>query len=207
MRAKAGVPPRDADWINIVAIGSRALVEAGFTKSGWVTADKTSLRSDARTFLSVVEHEGYLTGPVSLLTLGGRAPAMVFQKQTDTFAKRHHIRLWPAPPLVPGGPDAWVATATHDIGLEFSHRTKHYTHRIDGAIDDERERVLVDLIGVRALRQFSLVPRRGVPRQSTNATGDQVTTDGQVVVVTFADAVPAVARAAAVQSVAGGRRR
>ena len=205
-RAEAGMPPRDADWINVVVVGSRAVVDAGFAKAGWVTADRTSLRADARTFLSVVEHEGYLTGPVSLLTLGGRAPAMVFQNQTDTFAKRHHIRLWPAPPLVPGGPEAWVAAATHDIGLEFSHRTRHYTHRIDGAIDDERERVLVDLVGARALRRFSLVPRPGVPRQSTNATGDRVTTDGRVVVVTFVDAATAAAHGEAAPDAKGGRR-
>lgn len=183
-RAQAGTPPRDADWINVVVLGTAADTAAAFAAAGWTTATRTSVRADARTFLAVVERSGYQTGPVSLLSLDGAAPAMVFQRQTDTFAKRHHVRLWP----VAGVANAWLAAATHDIGLEFSHRTRHYTHRIDGAIDDERSTVLVDLVDARAVRHFAFVDRPEVPRTSVNATGDAVTTDGRVLVVTLAGA-------------------
>lgn len=179
-RTSAGTPAREADWINVVVLGSATDTAAAFGAAGWTSAERTSLRSDARTFLAVVGRTGYLRGPVALLTLDGVAPSMVFQRQTNTFAKRHHVRLWPAP----GVANAWLAAATHDIGLEFSHRTRHYTHRIDGAIDDERSTVLVDLVDARVLRDYTFVERPAVPRTSSNATGDTVTTDGRVLVVT-----------------------
>ena len=188
LRTQAGTPPRDADWINLAALGSRDDIAAAFAQAGWTTADNLSVRADVRTFFAVVEREGYLTGPFSRLSLDGAGPAMVFQKQTNTFAKRHHVRFWPAPGVAPGAQEAWVAAATHDIGLEFSHETRHYTHRIDGAIDDERRALVTDLVATGALASYGFVARPAVPRQSTNATGDHVTTDGQLAVMAFGHA-------------------
>lgn len=188
LRTHAGTPPRDADWINLALVGSRDAIAAAFAQAGWLTADTLSVRADVRTFFAVVEREGYLTGPFSRLSLDGAAPAMTFQKQTNTFAQRHHVRIWPSPVRAPGAREAWVAAATHDIGLAFSHETKHYTHRIDGAIDDERRSLLTDLVATGALAAYGFVARPAVPQQSTNATGDRLTTDGQLVVMTFVDA-------------------
>lgn len=183
LRTQAGEPPRDADWINVIAVGSREAVAEAFRAAGWDTADRTSLRVDVRTFVAVVEHEQYVTGPVSRLRLEGVDPSMVFQKQTNTFAKRHHVRFWPARSAAPGSRVAWVGAATHDIGLEFSHVTKHYTHRIDGAIDDERHTLLTDLASANTVASYSYVPRAGVAAASINATGDRVTTDGRAAFV------------------------
>lgn len=183
LRASAGTPPRAADWINIAVSGSASAVSAAFARAGWTNAPRTSLRADLRTFLAMAQREGYSAGPVSLLTLDGQPPSMVFQKQTNTFAMRHHVRLWPSSGTAPGGGVAWVAAATHDNGLEFSHVTKHFTHRIDGALDDERHSLLVDLVAAGAVARYGFVPRPRVPTQSTNATGDAVTTDGRLVFI------------------------
>lgn len=190
LRASAGTPPRDADWINFVMAGSEPAIAQAFERAGWTNAPRTSVREDVRTFIAMAQREGYSAGPVSLLTLDGAPPTMVFQKQNDTFAKRHHVRLWPATGRAPGGAMAWVAAATHDDGLEFSHVTKHYTHRIDGDLDDERHSLLVDLVSVGAVRRYGFVPRPRVPTKSTNATGDAVTTDGRLAFVEFTEETP-----------------
>jgi hypothetical protein len=106
----------------------------------------------------------------------------VFQKQTNTFAKRHHVRLWPARGASPEG-EAWIGAATHDIGLEFSHTTKNYTHRIDGNVDDERRSLLTDLVTTGSALRFGFVARPDVPQNALNATGDAVTTDGRLAIV------------------------
>lgn len=204
LRASAGTPPRDADWINFVMAGSDAAITQAFERAGWTNAPKTSVREDLRTFVALAEREGYSAGPVSLLTLDGAPPTMVFQKQNDTFAMRHHVRFWPTTGRAPGGGTAWVAAATHDNGLEFSHVTKHYTHRIDGDLDDERRSLLVDLVSVGAVRRYGFVPRPRVPTTSRNATGDAVTTDGRLAFVEMdgdiSSPAPAPAPAAALLS-------
>ncbi|MEP7117124.1 MAG: LssY C-terminal domain-containing protein [Acidobacteriota bacterium] len=203
IRAQAGEPPREADWINLIAVGTRDALERAFLSAGWETADRVSVRVDVRTFFAVMEREQYQTGPVSTLKLAGASPALVFQKQTNTFAKRHHVRWWPAATPTPDGRTAWVGAATHDIGLEFSRITKHYTHRIDGAIDDERRSLLADLGSVNHLETFGFAPRSTVPAASTNATGDKVTTDSAVAVFQVtASAAPA----AAAREASAGRR-
>lgn len=49
-------------------------------------------------FFAVADHHGYKTTPVSTLLISGREPGLVFQKQLNTFAKRHHIRIWATDP-------------------------------------------------------------------------------------------------------------
>lgn len=181
-RAQAGSGEQAADWINLALIGNRAALDHAFAAAGWDTADRASARADVRTFLAVAEDHGYDHGPVSLLTLDGAAPAVVFQRQTNTFAKRHHVRVWPAAAASPDG-TAWLGAATHDIGLEFSHTTKHYTHRIDGHLDDERHSLLVDLVMAGVVARYGFVPRPDVPAQSVNATGDAMATDGRLAVI------------------------
>lgn len=184
MRSTADDVTVAADWINLAIAGTEPAIRAAFDAAGWTTAERTSLRVDVRTLLALATHHGYQEGPVSGLRLAGARPAMVYQKQNNTFAKRHHIRLWPTARRL-GGQPLWVAAATHDVGVEFSHAKKHFTHRIDGAIDDERTKVVGDLTFAGAVESVALVERGAVPRESRNAAGDAVTTDGRVAVVTF----------------------
>jgi len=183
LRTKTAALNRDADWVNIAFVGSHQALTTAFENAGWTTADRTSLRSDFQTFLALAAHRGYRSGPVSRLLLNGASPALVFQKQNNTFAKRHHIRIWPAPSL--NDQPMWLAASTHDIGIEFSRERGHFTHRIDGAIDEERAKVVGDLSAAGLVDKIVLVPRSSVPRDSRNAAGDAVTTDGQIAIVTL----------------------
>jgi hypothetical protein len=119
---------------------------------------------------------------VSLLLLDGHAPDFVFQKQTNTFAMRHHIRIWKRPSTFAGQP-VWVGAATHDTGIDFSQETHTFTHKIDSNIDLERAKVANDLAFSGYLAAFSLVPRSNVPKNISNATGDQLITDEKLAVM------------------------
>lgn len=182
VQAESGNPPRGSDWINLAFVGTAAAVERAFAAAGWLTAAQNSLRSDVRTFVAVARRQGYQTGPVSRLTVNGVPPAMVFQKQTNTFAKRHHIRIWSSPFAVDGRP-VWVAAATHDVGITFSKATRHFTHRIDGAIDAERAKVMGDLAFAGAVDLYAMVERPAIPLEIHRADGAWVTTDGEIAVV------------------------
>lgn len=182
VRTESGQPARSADWVNVAFVGARTDLERAFAAGGWTTAVENSLRADVRVFLSLAEREGYRSGPVSLLTLGGTDPALVFQKQNNTFAMRHHVRIWSSSFAYRNQP-VWIGAATHDTGIEFSASTKHFTHRIDGQIDLERAKVLGDLGFTGSLRGYAMVVRPPIPPRSENAAGDAVMTDGRIVIM------------------------
>jgi ankyrin repeat protein len=171
-----------SDLTNLLMIGSKEQVEKAFQTAGWLEADGLSVKSGLKTFLAVTEAKGYKSGPISLLLLQGRKPDVVYQKQNNTFAKRHHIRIWKAGVQYQGA-DVWIAAATHDIGVVVHKEGREWTHRIDTQVDRERAKVADDLAFAGAVKSRTLVDRPAAPRQDKNATGDKIITDGKMQVL------------------------
>lgn len=96
-----------SDMTNLLFVGEEERLRAAFTAAGWLPALATTFKTEAATFFAVCEHHSYGEAPVSILLLDGRKPDVVFQKQNDTFAKRHHIRIWRRPDTWQGRP-VWV---------------------------------------------------------------------------------------------------
>lgn len=182
IRAYSASPPRPSDLTNILLVGSEREIAEAFAKSGWSTAASLNGESKLETFRALMEDRGYKEGPVSLLLLEGRVPEMVFQKTNNTFAARHHLRVWRRPGSFDGQP-IWLVSATHDIGIEFSDRDETFIHKIDPHIDVERAKVVNDLIDTGKVRSFELVDRVNIPPHTTNATGDPLITDGRIAVL------------------------
>jgi LssY C-terminus len=175
-------PPKPSDITNLMFIGSQAVLEAVFEAAGWSPAADLSGKSKFETFRAIAESRGYKEAPMSILVLDGRKPALTFQKQNNTFAQRHHLRVW-ARPVTFQGKAVWVCAATHDIGIEFSPENQTFIHKIDSNIDRERAKVVSDLLFTGKVRGLALVERPDVPRQSVNATGDKLETDGRMAVL------------------------
>ena len=73
---------------------------------------------------------------MSVLLLENRPADLNYQKQNNTFSKRHHLRVWRRPDQWQGQ-DVWVASATHDIGINFSAEDRNFIRKIDPQIDEE----------------------------------------------------------------------
>jgi hypothetical protein len=140
--------------------------------------------SKFETARAIIESRGYREAPMSVLMLDERPPDLAFQKQNNTFAMRHHIRIWLRPQTFDGKP-VWVAAATHDISITFSPDSRSFTHGIDSHIDDERAKVVNDLLFTGHVHALALVDRTGIPTNATNATGDSLITDGKMAVLEF----------------------
>ena len=175
-------PPKPSDLTNIMIVGTQAQVEAAFKAAGWSTAAALSTQSKLETFRAIAEQRGYKEAPVSILLLDGKPPDLVFQKQNNTFAQRHHLRVWQRPATYRDRP-VWVIAATHDTGIEFSPENRTFIHKIDSKIDRERAKVVNDLVTTGQVKGLALVDRPDVPKQSRNATGDALETDGQMAVL------------------------
>lgn len=160
----------EADPVNLVLMGEP---DRAFIAAGWHGADAQGRRNCFRALRAVATESPYAHGPMTPLVLNGERPAAEWQKGLNTYARRHHLRVWPAPGALAGEP-AWLVAATHDIGLTVEAR--RLTHRVDRRLDLERERVVYDLLLTGCVDSVTYVER---PRVATRSW----ITDGRVAVV------------------------
>ena len=175
-------PPKPSDITNLLLVASQDALRRAFADAGWSGAAGLNPRSKFETLRAVVEDRGYSEAPVSVLLLDGKPPDLVFEKTLNTFARRHHLRIWRRPASFRGKP-LWAVAATHDIGIDFSAADRTFIHRIDPQIDQERDKVVNDLLFAGHVEAFDLVERPAVPRQGRNATGDSLETDGRIAIL------------------------
>ena len=110
---------------------------------------------------------------------------MTFEKPDQaapSIRRRHHTRLWQTQYCVARNcRPIWVATASFDVGLRLSEGLHIPTHRIDGALDNEKEFIASDLVlaGASRLASITITP----PMHGKNAAGDPFWTDGRAAVL------------------------
>ncbi len=183
-RTLALKPPDPSDMTNLMFLGTAEQVNEAFRTAGWIAADALSQNSKMETARAIIENRGYSEAPMSILTLEGKPPDLALQKQNNTFAMRHHIRIWQRPQQF-NGKTVWIAAATHDISITFSQTSKSFTHGIDPHIDAERAKVANDLVFTGKVHGLALVERNNIPKDASNATGDKLITDGKMAVLEF----------------------
>lgn len=129
-----------------------------------------------------MRQKGYEEAPFSKLLLEGKEPDYEYQKDLNTVAKRHHLRIYRRPGDYQGKP-VWIASATHDIGIGMGRAGTQWYHLIDPEIDKERQKIADDLLFTGVATGYSLIDRPAAPRKAGNATGDELRTDGHMMVL------------------------
>ena len=175
-------PPKPSDFTNLMLIGTEGQVRQTFSAAGWSIASKLNPIAKFETFRALAEDRGYQEAPVSVLLLEGKPPDLVFEKLNNTFAQRHHLRVWLRPAAFHGKP-VWAIAATHDTGISFSETNRTFIHQIDPQIDRERAKVVNDLLFTGRVQSLALVDRPNVPQHGQNATGDNLETDAKIAVL------------------------
>jgi LssY C-terminus len=95
---------------------------------------------------------------------------------------RNHLRVWKSPYEVDGRP-VWCIAATHDIGFERDQRNNGVTHKIDPAIDGEREYVNATLTGTGLVSERNHVTPSNALTEAKTATGGTFHSDGRILVL------------------------
>ncbi len=178
-----------SDVTNLMFLGTREEIISAFNEAGWFEAVPSSFGNNMKVVQATLRQTGYSEAPVSSLMINGRQPDLVFQKSLDTFAKRHHIRIWKLTSTY-NGREVWVGAATHDIAVEHTKTMTKWTHRIDPHIDRERDWIESDLLFAGTATGYVDVNRPAAPRTAENATGDEIVTDGIMTVVQVGPAKP-----------------
>jgi opacity protein-like surface antigen len=175
-----------SDLTNLVFIGSPAALERAFAAAGWLPTDDLYAASTFRTVKTLTGNQTYTQAPMSVLLLDERAPLFALSKTTNTFASRHHLRVFPTDQTY-SGQTVLTSSSTQDIGIAFSRKQKTFIHVIDQHIDNERSKVINDLQFTGCVQSLDLVPRPWVPRDAYNSTGDRLLTDGEAAVIHLND--------------------
>lgn len=172
------------DMVNVLIVGTQEQVVQVFTAAGWVQVD-TSVRGTAlNALLNSIEKKDYLTMPMSTLYLFNRPQDYGFAhaEPLKVAMSRNHLRVWKSPYDVDGRP-LWCVAATHDIGFERDQRNNGVTHKIDPAIDGEREYVDGTLSGTGLVVQRDHVLPADALTMAKTATGGEFHSDGRIVVL------------------------
>ena len=177
-----GRKPLPSDLTNLAFIGSAGALERAFAGADWVVVDSLTAETTYSTVRSIAENQGYRTAPMSILLLDAKAPNYAYAKTLNTFSKRHHLRIWKTSQTWDGQP-VWTSSATHDIGIGFSKKNKTFIHLIDSNLDNERAKVVNDLIYTGCVSGVQLVTRPWLPKDAKNGTGEDLITDGRIAVL------------------------
>jgi hypothetical protein len=172
------------DMVNILIVGTEEELVKAFTTAQWVKVDKSVESTVLSGLMATLENKDYLTMPMSTLYLFDRPQDYGFAhaEPVRVVMSRNHLRVWKSPYQVDGRP-LWCVAATHDIRFERDQRNNGVTHKIDPAIDGEREFVNQTLSGT------GLVSARGhvVPThpltEARTATGGEFHSDGRILVL------------------------
>ena len=176
------------DMVNVLIVGTQDQLEQVFLTAGWVRVDKTVRATAMNAIMESLEKKNYLTMPMSVLYLFDRPQDYGFAhaEPVRVAMSRNHLRVWKSPYVVAGRP-LWCVAATHDIGFERDQRNNGITHKIDPAIDGEREYVNGTLSGTGLVGQREHVAPADPLTTAKTATGGEFHSDGRILVLVLKD--------------------
>jgi len=177
---------RPSDLVNLMLVGSRQQITEAFRAAGWVEAEPSNMHSRIQGIRAFVEGRSSGSFPMSALLLNDEEADMSWQKGLNDMSKRHHIRIWKQPQMW-DGQEVWAAAATRDIDFAYMHHGSAMTHRIDGNIDQERDKIAYDLAFTSYVDVLDWQERSSIPGVTRNGTGDLMNTDKKLAVLRLRD--------------------
>ena len=172
------------DMVNFVIVGSQKDVQAALDAANWHVADTSNERAVINAVLQTYDSKDYLAMPMSILYLFGRQQDFGYEmaEPIAMVASRHHFRIWKAP-FTWNGSEVWVGAGTHDIGFAKDKRNNSVTHKIDPAVDGERDNIGSSLQKTNKTKTLSYYLPPNPVQDAKNATGDAYHSDGRLLVI------------------------
>ncbi|HTR46949.1 MAG TPA: LssY C-terminal domain-containing protein [Verrucomicrobiae bacterium] len=177
------------DMVNVLLLGTEDQVVATFKAAGWVHVDSSVGDTVLAGLVDSLEKKDYLTMPMSTLYLFKRPQDYGFAhaEPVRVVMSRNHLRVWKSP-YTANGKTVWCIAATHDIGFERDQRNNSVTHKIDPAIDGEREYVNNTLTGTGLVEARDHVTPSDALTTAKTATGGEFHSDGRILVLVLKSA-------------------
>lgn len=177
------------DMVNLLILGTEDQLVAAFKAAGWVHVDSSVQETAITGLIDSLQKKDYLTMPMSTLYLFKRPQNYGFAhaEPVRVVMSRNHLRVWKSP-YTAGGQTVWCIAATHDIGFERDQRNNSVTHKIDPAIDGEREFVNNTLSSTGLVIARDHVTPENPLTSAKTATGGEFHSDGRILVLVLKSA-------------------
>jgi hypothetical protein len=172
------------DMVNFVLVGSQQQVQSALEAANWHVADTNNTQAALTAVLQTMNKKDYLAMPMSPLRLFDRVQDFGYEQAEaySVVASRHHFRIWKAPTTW-SGQVLWAGAGTHDIGFEKDQRNGKVTHKIDPAVDGERDNIGASFEkSGKAKSMYYYLPPNPV-QEARNATGGGYHSDGRILVI------------------------
>jgi len=175
---------KPGDMVNVLIVGTQDQMIKAFTAAGWAQVDRTVGSALLNAVVGTIEKTDYVTMPMSTLFLFNRPQDYGFAhaEPVKVAMSRNHLRVWKSPYELDARP-LWCVAATHDIGFERDQRNNGITHKIDPAIDGEREYVNGTLSETGLVLQRDHVLPADPLITAKTATGGEFHSDGRILVL------------------------
>jgi hypothetical protein len=172
------------DMVNFVLVGSEQQVKDALDAANWHVADIDTKEAVVKAVLQTYQKKDYLQMPMSQLYLFGRKQDYGYElaQAYSVVASRHHFRIWKAPNAW-NGQTVWAGAGTHDIGFEKDQRNGKVTHKIDPAVDGERDNIGQTLQASGKVKSMYYYLPPDPVQGAKNATGGGYHSDGRVLVI------------------------
>jgi len=172
------------DMVNFVIVGSQKDVQAALDAATWHVADTSNTMAAINAAVQTYGSKNYLAMPMSTLYLFNRKQDFGYEmaEPIAMVASRHHFRIWKAP-FTWKDHEVWVGAGTHDIGFAKDRRNNSVTHKIDPAVDGERDNIGISLQKTKLAKSMSYYLPPNPVQDAKNATGDGYRSDGHLLVV------------------------
>ncbi len=179
---------REGDMVNLIFVGQQEDLQTAFARAGWVKTDKWR----PLFVWHLMRHQtGDAQLPMARFYLFGRVQdySYALPDPNAVVSRRHHLRIWKTDYRMDGMP-IWTAAATHDVAIEIATRGHLINHRIDPAVDTERDFVGTDLASTFSVSWKEYLQPADPVFQAETASGESYHSDSRILLLDLHHAVP-----------------
>jgi hypothetical protein len=174
------------DPLNLLFFGTAGHLDSAFRRAGWVGPARGSIGTVTREIVAGIANRPAVGAPLSTQYFRGRRQDLAYQLAGPNAKSRHHVRLW----LLDSLAGAWVGAANEDVGVEVNPFKGRFTHRINPAIDVERDRIVKELEATGCGELVRYVDVAGAVTEGRNAKGQRFVTDARSAVILVHTCMP-----------------
>ena len=172
---------RVGDMLNLIFVAQQEDLQEAFARAGWVKTDKWKpifvwhLMRHRTNDAQLPMARFYLFGRVQDYSYALPDPRAI-------VSRRHHLRIWKTDYKMDGTP-VWAGSATHDVAIEIAKRGRLINHRIDPAVDAERDFVGVDLTTTLSVSRQEYLRSADPVFQAETASGESYHSDSRILLL------------------------
>ncbi len=180
---------REGDMVNLVFVAQAEDLQEAFKRAGWVKTDKWN-----PVFVwHLLRHQTNDTRvPMARFYLFGRVQdySYALPDPDAIVSRRHHLRIWKTDYTIDGTP-IWTGAATHDVAIEIAKRGHLINHRIDPAVDAERDFIGANLTDTSSVSRQEYLHCADPVFQAQTASGETYHSDSRILLLDLHPGTPA----------------